>query len=39
VTRDWPWHYWGLEPFNKNRRDLKFRYASVFQLGSEAFHT
>ena len=39
VTRDWPWHYWGLEPFNKNRRDWKFRYASVFQLGSEAFPT
>lgn len=30
---DWPWKYWGLEPFDKSRRDWEMRYASVFQLG------
>jgi chemotaxis methyl-accepting protein methylase len=30
---DWPWEYWGLEPFNERRNDRKVRYASVFQLG------
>jgi chemotaxis methyl-accepting protein methylase len=34
VTRDWPWRYWGLEPFNKTRPDWSIRYASVFQLGA-----
>jgi CheR methyltransferase, SAM binding domain len=33
VTRDWPWKYWGLEPFDSNRRDWSVRYASVFRLG------
>ena len=33
VRGDWPWQYWGLEPFNKRRRDWKLRYASAFQLG------
>ena len=32
VRGDWPWRYWGLEPFNKRRRDWKLRYASAFQL-------
>jgi SAM-dependent methyltransferase len=27
---DWPWEYWGLEPFNKRRNDWKIRYASAF---------
>lgn len=30
----WPWRYWGLEPFDKQRRDWKVRYASAFQLGA-----
>jgi SAM-dependent methyltransferase len=34
VRRDWPWKYWGLEPFDSKRRDWKTRYAAVFQLGS-----
>jgi len=33
VRRDWPWRYWGLEPFDKKRQDWKIRYASVFQIG------
>jgi mannose-6-phosphate isomerase-like protein (cupin superfamily)/SAM-dependent methyltransferase len=28
----WPWHYAGLEPLNKERRDWKLRYATAFQL-------
>lgn len=27
---DWPWKYWGLEPFNKRRQDWNVRYASGF---------
>ena len=30
----WPWHYAGLEPFNKRRADWKMRYAAAFQLAS-----
>jgi chemotaxis methyl-accepting protein methylase len=29
----WPLEWWGLEPFNKKRRDWQIRYASVFQTG------
>ena len=29
----WPWRYWGLEPFDKTRRDWEMRYASTFQVG------
>jgi SAM-dependent methyltransferase len=32
---DWPWEYWGLEPFNKRRRDWKVRYASGFRIGEK----
>jgi len=28
----WPWHYGGLEPLNKRRRDWRLRYAAAFQL-------
>ncbi len=28
----WPWHYAGLEPLNKKRRDWKRRYAAAFQV-------
>jgi chemotaxis methyl-accepting protein methylase len=33
VRRDWPWKYWGLEPFDRKKPDWRTRYASVFQLG------
>jgi chemotaxis methyl-accepting protein methylase len=32
LRRDWPLHYWGLEPLDKSREDWKMTYASVFQL-------
>jgi chemotaxis methyl-accepting protein methylase len=34
VRNDWPWHYWGLEPLDKQRRDWSLRYASAFQVGA-----
>lgn len=34
VRRDWPWKYWGLEPFDAKRRNWRIRYAEAFQLGS-----
>lgn len=34
VRRDWPWKYWGLEPFDCKKHDWAVRYASVFQLGN-----
>ena len=33
VRRDWPWKYWGLEPFDRKKPDWAVRYASFFQLG------
>jgi SAM-dependent methyltransferase len=36
LRRDWPWKYWGLEPFTSKRQDWSVRYASVFQLGDKA---
>jgi SAM-dependent methyltransferase len=36
VRRDWPWKYWGLEPFDSKRCDWRTRYAEVFQLGSQS---
>jgi len=32
LRRDWPFQYWGLEPFHRGRIDWKMRYASVFQM-------
>ena len=32
LTKDWPFTYWGLEPFNMRRRDWKIRYSSVFRV-------
>jgi len=32
VRRDWPWRYWGLEPFDSKKPDWKTRYAAVFQV-------
>ncbi len=34
VRHDWPWRYWGLEPFTRQKSDWNIRYASVFQLGA-----
>ena len=36
VRRDWPWRWWGLEPFTRKRRDWSIRYASVFRIGHAA---
>ena len=36
LRRDWPLHYWGLEPLDRTRADWKVRYASVFQLPGRA---
>lgn len=36
VRRDWPWKWWGLEPFTKSRRDWSVRYASVFKIGGKS---
>lgn len=33
VRDDWPWQYWGLEPFDRKRQNWSVRYASVFQIG------
>lgn len=33
VRADWPWRYWGLEPFDRTRPDWNIRYASAFQIG------
>jgi len=33
LRRGWPLEYWGLEPFEVQRRASLIRYASVFQLG------
>lgn len=36
LRRDWPLHYWGLEPLDQGRKDWKVRYASVFRLPGHA---
>jgi hypothetical protein len=36
LRRDWPLHYWGLEPLDRARGDWQMRYASVFQLPGRA---
>ena len=35
LLRDWPLHYWGLEPLDRSRDDWEIRYASVFQMPLE----
>jgi len=35
VRHDWPWKWWGLEPFNGTRHDWRIRYASAFKLGGK----
>lgn len=39
VLCDWPWRYWGLEPFDRKKNDWRLRYASVFKLGSSERET
>jgi len=34
LRNDWPFHYAGLEPLNKRRRDWRVRYAAAFQVDS-----
>jgi chemotaxis protein methyltransferase CheR len=34
VRRDWPWRYWGLEPFDRSKPHWDVRYASAFLLGN-----
>jgi SAM-dependent methyltransferase len=40
LRNDWPFHYAGLEPLSKRRRDWKIRYAAAFQLApsGQEFH-
>lgn len=33
LRKDWPFAYWGLESFDRNRQFRDYRYASVFQIG------
>jgi SAM-dependent methyltransferase len=35
VRADWPWHWWGLEPLDRRRRDWKTRYCAVFRIGAD----
>jgi len=37
LRKDWPFRYWGLEPFNKRRPDWQIRYCSVFQISRPQF--
>jgi SAM-dependent methyltransferase len=39
LRSDWPWKYWGLEPFTRKRPDWSVRYASVFQLSQSRLGT
>lgn len=32
VRADWPWRWWGLEPFDQRRSDWQIRYAAAFQI-------
>lgn len=32
MTCDWPFEYWGLEPFDKQNKNKKTRYCSFFQI-------
>lgn len=39
LRRGWPLEYWGLEPFDRRRKDCQLRYASVFQMSPESRFT
>jgi chemotaxis methyl-accepting protein methylase len=32
VRADWPWQWWGLEPFDRQKSDWQVRYATVFRV-------
>jgi SAM-dependent methyltransferase len=32
IRADWPWRWWGLEPFDGRRADWRTRYAAVFEI-------
>jgi chemotaxis methyl-accepting protein methylase len=32
IRNDWPWEWWGVEPFDDRRRDWELRYAAAFRL-------
>jgi len=34
VRGDWPWRWWGLEPFDEKRRDWEVRYSAFFRIES-----
>jgi chemotaxis methyl-accepting protein methylase/quercetin dioxygenase-like cupin family protein len=34
LRKDWPFHYSGLEPLNKRRRDWRTRYATAHEMAS-----
>lgn len=34
MLKDWPWQYWGLEPFDPRRSDWKTRYAAFFKIAA-----
>jgi chemotaxis methyl-accepting protein methylase len=36
LAKGWPFQWWGLEPFCKDRPDWRLRYASVFRVRSAA---
>lgn len=36
LAKGWPFQWWGLEPFCKDRPDWRLRYASVFRVRSTA---
>lgn len=38
MTRDWPFRYWGLEPFDKKHPDWSIRYCSIFRMPIEKPH-
>jgi chemotaxis protein methyltransferase CheR len=35
VRADWPWRWWGLEPFDPRHRDWETRYAAVFRVAAQ----
>jgi len=35
VRRDWPWRWWGVEPYDGKRSDRDLRYAHLFRIGEQ----
>ena len=35
VRSDWPWRWWGLEPFDRRRADWETRYSAVFRVDAD----